>query len=1013
MSLEYINYWRNDLIESDLTYPRPKDSSYEIEANHEQIIAGLITDADVLQKITDAKKRINKYSTSDSVDVQIGLFQGSAKGAENQDQYKTIYPLWLTGSLNHKTGELSPSSERLPYIPRVFLDPQDSAQYPLVGSIDLMLEYWQHHDHTLFGTWKEYVDYSDKMLAYASKGYKLGNRYNRLNKPIIILDESVFKPARHIINNLNYIIRQGHTPPLLQELCSGITESNPVQTRTPHELLVGSLRHMGQMSSKFPLAPSQREALQYFMTMNDREILAVNGPPGTGKTSLIHSVIASLWVEAAYLQSEPPLIVITSSNNKAVSNAIDSFNRAFEAGDLLGERWLPPPVENFGLYMISTSALSDKIQEQYHCHTSEKFYGEPIESWEYITEAEKYYLERFRTTFGFGPSSLQEALKFVRDEIYNVVSKIQAPVKGRKDTFDAMAQLVQATGLGEHELINDTRKKINQQLESSRQTLDDIRDANQEIQALRDKKNHEVKLLTAACNQIQATLKPGLIGTVKNLFMAAQKFNLKVYLSDNGLSKYINEIEGLSLPSALDYLETAARTLSLSVEKLDESIAGQLKQTLILKSNISTMDGYCDQYLKAVSAWENNYPDLANTYDWEAKLDPDRHQAFLLAQHYWEGRWLLTVKDYLVSIQDIEPKKHSAAETIARYKRYSMLTPGLVCTLYMIPRFFNYSQDRVTIPLFNHIDLLIVDEAGQTLPSISSAAFGLARKALVLGDVAQIPPVVQTAARIDHANLVKCGMVKTTGDPIRDDGLFEQEHNKYYTVTHGNTMRLAQKACRYLSLYSPNDGVFLREHFRSFDEIVNISNELAYGGQLRPLRGNSPGTFAPVLGYVNINNGKAVRRGDSWINTEEAALAAGWIYKFRKELLSHYKGKSLDEIIAVITPFKPQAKIIRERLDKYGLKSVEAGTVHTFQGGEKDIIIFSSVYDDPGAGLFMLNDTVNLINVAISRARDSFLFFGKTEILTNPGRGTQVLQKHIIGKGQNIPLKTKASAKTS
>lgn len=56
-----------------------------------------------------------------------------------------------------------------------------------------------------------------------------------------------------------------------------------------------------------------------------------------------------------------------------------------------------------------------------------------------------------------------------------------------------------------------------------------------------------------------------------------------------------------------------------------------------------------------------------------------------------------------------------------------MAKPDLTCR-------DNASGSYRTEYLFNHIDLLIVDEAGQVLPEVAGPSFALAKRALVIAD---------------------------------------------------------------------------------------------------------------------------------------------------------------------------------------------------------------------------------------------------------------------------------------
>lgn len=56
--------------------------------------------------------------------------------------------------------------------------------------------------------------------------------------------------------------------------------------------------------------------------------------------------------------------------------------------------------------------------------------------------------------------------------------------------------------------------------------------------------------------------------------------------------------------------------------------------------------------------------------------------------------------------------------------------------------------------LYDFADLLIVDEARQVLPEVAAASFALAKKALVIGDTEQIPPIWSIAPAIDVGNML-------------------------------------------------------------------------------------------------------------------------------------------------------------------------------------------------------------------------------------------------------------------
>ena len=349
-----------------------------------------------------------------------------------------------------------------------------------------------------------------------------------------------------------------------------------------------------------------------------------------------------------------------------------------------------------------------------------------------------------------------------------------------------------------------------------------------------------------------------------------------------------------------------------------------------------------------------------------------RYTAFKLATHYWEGRWLLEMReqfntDYKESQSEKKQKK--------RWRRYAKLAPCFVSTLYTLPNLMHaFNGKHVT--LFDFIDLLIIDEAGQVSPDVSGATFALAKKALVVGDMQQIEPIWGITESIDIGNLREKKVV-STGDEDEISAFFSTG----LAASSGNLMKVAQRA----SPYQKSDerglferGMFLTEHRRCVPEIIQYCNRLAYGGRLIPMRESEVDYPLPHLGYAHIS-GQSRRVGGSRDNRDEATVIVRWIAEHRDMLASHYSEKSLslDQIVAIVTPFRPQANLLQGLLKKSGItESLKVGTVHILQGAECPVVIFSPVYGSNDRPPYFFDRDNSMLNVAVSRAQDSFLVFG-------------------------------------
>lgn len=371
-----------------------------------------------------------------------------------------------------------------------------------------------------------------------------------------------------------------------------------------------------------------------------------------------------------------------------------------------------------------------------------------------------------------------------------------------------------------------------------------------------------------------------------------------------------------------------------------------------------------------------------------------RYQAFQLATHYWEGCWILEMKE---EISQNYNETKAIKKQKKRWRRYAKIAPCFVVTFHSLPKFFKAweGEDK---PLIEFFDLLIVDEAGQVSPEVAGASFGLAKKALVVGDTLQIEPVWSLNKEIDAGNLKRHKLIEKSEDA-------DSIHELGITATQGNVMKIAQRASKYQKFKDFERGMFLTEHYRCVPEVIGYCNELAYQDKLFPKRVSIENYPLPHVGYAPIN-GQSRKINGSRENADEAEILAGWIADNETFLTDIYKGKlSLSEIVGIVTPFRRQANLVKSKLEEFGVtEKITVGSVHSLQGAERPIVIFSPVHGtNDNSYFFERNAKPNMLNVAVSRAKDCFLVFGNMAIFNSDKarKPAKLLARYLFADAEN------------
>jgi len=279
------------------------------------------------------------------------------------------------------------------------------------------------------------------------------------------------------------------------------------------------------------------------------------------------------------------------------------------------------------------------------------------------------------------------------------------------------------------------------------------------------------------------------------------------------------------------------------------------------------------------------------------------------------------------------------------------------------------------------IGWLFIDEAGQAVPQAAVGALWRARRAMVVGDPLQIEPVFTVPSRLigELARL----------SPHTADGR--------YSPAKVSVQRLADEANPYGTYVTVKGedplwiGSPLRVHRRCVYPMFPIANRIAYRDKMV----YGPDSALPPDDRLGL--------GDSaWIdvrgNTSVKQVVPRQIEVVVSLIARLYAKSGALPAIYVISPFKAIKKELLARLDGIDWKAWTAGrppakkvfqqwrrdrigTVHTFQGKEESVVIFvlGADHDQAGSADWAAAKP-NLLNVAVTRAQHRVFVVGDASL---------------------------------
>lgn len=683
-------------------------------------------------------------------------------------------------------------------------------------------------------------------------------------------------------------------------------------------------------------------------------LIPVNGPPGTGKTTLLKDVIAHRFVERTkniyeafkkdddWYQSAASIstimdasIVVASSNNKAVENIskeLPDLKNIFE--DYRDEVRHFREVSEEGSWGLFCAVLGNKgNRNRFKKKLSEL-------SW---------YLSNATDVFEF--NKLRKSLSEVTED-------------GRGRTIHAYLnkQLKDGRLFELKEAITQTSVYRNQALNWFFETMDLV-EKGCESRAIIDK----FKILTP---EDWTEYKDSIDKLVRQWFGSSQdekKLDATLKKAKSDFEDLLKKSEGYQQ----NYLVGGIKGGTANNPGVNLSEEGATEEEVIKRIYTSQPFGNLE---------ENETK--AKLFGAACRLN----EAMILKSR----KSIRTNLDLVKKVMDGDTDKMKDDDISKAWSTLFLFFPVVSSSLASIEAQFS------TISQKSCIGLSMVDEAGQAINYHVVGLLQRSKHAMLVGDPIQVEPVVSTPIKAD---------LRVAREFMQYEGV------EKFAITSSSAQTVADQGGAYVSYIGERKvGMPLLVHRRCNDPMFSISNEMAYGNKMINAKVPEQVDIKNLWIDTSEDMQKNNIRIDGYKNHLEAETALNLL-----ELLVKAFPRAIKDGVFIITPFKDMESTLRkEWVDRSKKRehvewmvkllsdevrskiesdlnanvlhqamkdyvNANIGTVHTFQGKEATtVIVCMGATKKAGkrGGVSWVNEKPNLLNVAVTRAKANLHIIG-------------------------------------